>query len=224
MPGRGAERRAEPIKQLDFDTLEKLPIGFGDTIPPGKQNGLATVASDATTALKGEVYRPAPPVRRKAKKHAPLPEGVHQSTLDDLFTLISREADIPRTITISETWPDFEPSGHLQQLNFDSLAKLPADDARVVPAEKPVTTSFDAMLLNSPLSFADIKAIAKGDPLFPEVAANEGSDVPAGKPAGSNGTAIQRSDGRTDSGEDDALPERLIESATAIPSARRRIF
>src|SRR6266567_3905179 len=197
MPGRGAERRAEPIKQLDFDTLEKLPIGFGDTIPPGKQNGIATVASDLATALKGEVYRPAPPVRRKAKKHAPLPEGVQQATLDELFTLISREAEIPRTITISETWPDFEPSGHLQQLNFDSLAKLPADDPRAVPAEKPVTTAFDALLMNSPLSFADIKAIVSGDPLFPEVVANEGSDVPAGKPEGSNGAKVQRSNVRT---------------------------
>src|SRR6266568_5899404 len=233
MPGRGAERRAEPIKQLNFDTLATLPASDSSTILPGKQNGIATAASDVATALRGEVYRPAPPVRRKtkpgtrlylAKKHAPLPEGIQQATLEDLFTFISRDADIPRTITISETWRDVEPSGHLQQLSFDSLAKLPADDARAVPAKKPATTAFDALLMNSPLSFADIKAIAKGDPLFPEVAANEGSDVPAGKPAGSNGTAIQRSDVRTDSGEDDALPERLIESATAIPSARRRII
>src|SRR6266487_3845689 len=183
MPGRGAERRAEPIKQLNFDTLATLSASESSTIPPGKQNGIATaksdvatVASDVATALRGEVYRPAPPVRRKtkpgtrlylARKHAPLPEGVHQSTLDDLFTLISREADIPRTITISDTWRDFEPSGHLRQLNFDSLAKLPADDARAIPAEKLVITAFDALPMNSPLSIADIKAIAKGDPLFP---------------------------------------------------------
>ncbi len=185
------------------------------------------------TALRGEVYRPAPPVRRKtkpgtrlylAKKHAPLPEGIQQATLEDLFTFISRDADIPRTITISETWRDVEPSGHLQQLSFDSLAKLPADDARAVPAKKPATTAFDALLMNSPLSFADIKAIAKGDLLFPEVAANEGSDVPAGKPEGSNGAKVQRSNVRTDSNEDVGLPERLVESATAIASLRRRII
>src|SRR2546427_686854 len=104
MPGRGAEHRAGHIQQLGFDSLEKLPIRFGDTIPPGKQNGIATATSDVATTLKGEVYRPAPAVRRKAKKHAILPEGVQQSSLDELFTLISREADIPRTITISETW------------------------------------------------------------------------------------------------------------------------
>src|SRR6266699_2227961 len=233
MPRREAERRAEPIKQLNFDALAALPASESSTIPPGKQNGIATVASDVATALKGEVYRPAPPVRRKtkpgtrlylAKKHAPLPEGIQQATLEDLFTFISSEADIPPTIPISETWRDVEPSGHFQQLSFDSLAKLPADDARAVPAKKPATTAFDALLMNSPLSFADIKAIAKGDLLFPEVAANEGSDVPAGKPEGSNGAKVQRSDVRTDSGEDDAVPERLVESATAIPSLRRRII
>src|SRR6266699_6691615 len=231
MPGRGAERRAEPIKQLNFDALAALPASESNAIPPGKQNGIATaksdvatVASDVATALRGEVYRPAPPIRRKTRKHAPLPEGIQQATLDDLFTLISREADIPRTITISETWRDVEPSGHLQQLSVDALAKLPADDARAIPAEKPGITAFDALLMNSPLSFADIKAIAKGDLLFPEVAANEGSDVPAGKPEESNGATVQRSDVRTDSGEDDALPERLVESATAIASLRRRII
>src|SRR5260221_320585 len=112
----------------------------------------------------------------------------------------------------------------ITQLNFDSLAAIPADDARAIPARKPVTTAFDALPMNSPLSFADIKAIVSGDPLFPEVAANEGSDVPAGKPEGSNGAKVQRSDVRTDSAEDDGLPERLVESDTAIPSARRRVI
>jgi len=225
MPGRGAERRAEPITQLNFDSLADLPTSESNAIPPGKQNGIATVASDVATALKREVYRPAPPVRRKTRKHAPLPEGIQQATLDEFFTIISREANIPRTITISETWSDFAPSGHLQQLHFDSLAELPADDVRAVPAKKPVTPAFDALLMNNPLSVADINAIVSGDPLFPEVAANEGSDVPAGKPEGSIGAAIQRSDEPTDSDEYDGLLNSLIESVTAIPtSGRRRVF
>src|SRR6266851_1988746 len=173
MPGQGAERRAEPIKQLDFDTLEKLPIRFGDTIPPGKQNGIATATSDVATGGRGEVYRPAPRIRRKARKHATETNGIQQATLEELFTLISKQANIPRSITISESWHD----GELKQLDFDSLAAVPADDARAIPA---------------------------------------------GKPAGSNGAAIQRSDVRTDSGEDDGLPERLVESGTAIPSLGRR--
>src|SRR6266516_6440199 len=118
MPGRGAERRAEPIKQLGFDSLAALPASESSTIPPGKQNGIATAKSDLATALRGEVYRPAPPVRRKtkpgtrlylAKKHAPLPEGIQQARLEDLFTFISRKTEIPRTMTSTETWSDTEP-------------------------------------------------------------------------------------------------------------------
>src|SRR6266567_3863370 len=91
-----AEHRPGHIKQLDFDALAALPSSDSSTIPPGKQDGIATVASDATTAtsdvatgVKGEVYRPAPPVRRRAKKHPPLPDGIQQSTLDELFAILS---------------------------------------------------------------------------------------------------------------------------------------
>src|SRR5712692_5172306 len=125
-----AEHRPGHIKQLDFDALAALPASDSSAVPAGKQDGIATGA-------KGEVYRPAPRVRRKAKQHESKTPGIQQATFDELITILSREAAIPRSITIGESWADFAPSGHLQQLDFDSLAAIPSDDANRVPAGTP---------------------------------------------------------------------------------------
>src|SRR6266851_6478445 len=140
---RGAENRAGLITQLGFDSLAEVSAGDAGATLPENNTDIAPVESDATTALKGEAYRPAPRVRRKAKKHESLPVGIQQATFDELFTILSREAAIPRSITIGESWADFEPSGHLQQLDFDSLAQGPSDAVREVSAGSPEGLGID---------------------------------------------------------------------------------
>ncbi len=140
---RGAENRAGLITQLDFDALAEVSASDAGRVPPGNNTGIATVASDATTALKEEAYRLAPRVRRKAQKHESKTSGIQQATFDELFTTLSREAAIPRSLTIGESWADFELSGQLQQLDFDSLAKEPSDAVREVPAGTPEEFGID---------------------------------------------------------------------------------
>src|SRR6266702_3643070 len=135
---RGAENRAGLITQLGFDSLAEVAAGDAGRVPPGNNTGIATATSEVATTLKGEAYRLAPRVRRKTKKHESKTSGIQQATFDELFTILSREAAIPRSITIGESWHDHEPSGHLQQLDFDSLAAVPADAVREVSAGTPV--------------------------------------------------------------------------------------
>src|SRR6266700_892896 len=134
---RGAENRAGLITQLGFDSLAEVAAGDAGRVPPGNNTGIATATSEVATTLKGEAYRLAPRVRRKTKKHESKTSGIQQATFDELFTILSREAAIPRSITIGESWHDHEPSGHLQQLDFDSLAAVPADAVREVSAGTP---------------------------------------------------------------------------------------
>ncbi len=125
-----AEHRPGHIQQLDFDALAALPANDSNAIPPGKQDGIAT-------GVKGEVYRPAPRVRRKAKKHTPLPDGIQQATFEELFSTLSGGAAVPRSITIRETQTIYEQPRHLKQLDFDALAALPSGDAGATPERKP---------------------------------------------------------------------------------------
>src|SRR6266566_1345379 len=134
---RGAENRAGLITQLGFDSLAEVAAGDAGRVPPGNNTGIAPARSEVATARKGEAYRLAPRVRRKTKKHESKTSGIQQATFDELFTILSREAAIPRSITIGESWHDHEPSGHLQQLDFDSLAAVPADAVREVSAGTP---------------------------------------------------------------------------------------
>src|SRR6266700_4888937 len=134
---RGAENRAGLITQLGFDSLAEVAAGDAGRVLPGNNTGSAPATSEVAAARKGEAYRPAPRVRRKAKRHESKTPGIQQATFDELFTTLSREAAIPRSITIGESWTDFEPSGHLQQLDVDSLAKVPSDDVREVSAGTP---------------------------------------------------------------------------------------
>src|SRR6266566_9819440 len=180
---RGAENRPGLIRQLGFDSLAEVAAGDAGRVPPGNNTGSASATSEVATTRTGEAYRSAPRVRRKAKKHESKTPGIQQATFDELFTTLSREAAIPRSITIGESWPDFEPSGHLQQLDFDSLAQEPADDVREVSAGTP-----------------------------------EGSGIDWGRPA------VQRSDVGADGSEEDGLAESLVESGTALASARRRVI
>src|SRR6266700_3557103 len=140
---RGAENRAGLITQLGFDSLAEVAAGDAGRVPPGNNTGIATATSEVATTLKGEAYRLAPRVRRKTKKHESKTSGIQQATFDELFTILSREAAIPRSITIGERWTDFEPSGHLQQLDFDSLVKEPSDDVREVSAGTPEGNGID---------------------------------------------------------------------------------
>src|SRR5712692_5813902 len=134
---RGAENRAGLITQLGFDSLAEVAAGDAGATLPGNNTGIAPATSEVAPARTGEAYRPAPRVRRKAKRHESKTPGIQQATFDELFTILSREAAIPRSITIGESWADFAPSGHLQQLDFDSLAAIPSDDANRVPAGTP---------------------------------------------------------------------------------------
>src|SRR6266700_3324652 len=140
---RGAENRAGLITQLGFDSLAEVAAGDAGRVPPGNNTGIATATSEVATTLKGEAYRLAPRVRRKTKKHESKTSGIQQATFDELFTILSREAAIPRSITIGESWADFEPSGQLQQLDFDSLVKEPSDDVREVSAGTPEEFGID---------------------------------------------------------------------------------
>jgi len=153
MAGKKAEQKAEQPKQLGFHLLAGLSISERSTIPPGKQNGIATVAFDAppvaseappaprdvATGSKTEVYRPAPTQRKKAKKPAEVSAAYTQATFDDFFTqlLAADEENIPRSITISESWHN---PGDLSLLDFDSLtpAAVPTDEDHAIPAGKPV--------------------------------------------------------------------------------------
>src|SRR6266568_6269480 len=140
---RGAENRAGLITQLGFDSLAEVAAGDAGRVPPGNNTGIATATSEVATTLKGEAYRPAPRVRRKAKRHESKTSGIQQATFDELFTTLSREAAIPRSITIGESWADFEPAGQLQQLDFDSLAQEPSDAVREVSAGTPEEFGID---------------------------------------------------------------------------------
>src|SRR6266567_7254456 len=140
---RGAENRAGLITQLGFDSLAEVAAGDAGRVPPGDNTGIAPATSEVATALKGEAYRLAPRVRRKARKHESKTPGIQQATFDELFTILSREAALPRSITIGERWADFEPSGHLQQLDFDSLAQGSADAVREVSAGTPEEFGID---------------------------------------------------------------------------------
>src|SRR6266581_903164 len=140
---RGAENRAGLITQLGFDSLAEGAAGDAGATLPGNNTGIAPATSEVAAARKGEAYRPAPRVRRKAKRHESKTSGIQQATFDELFTTLSREAAIPRSITIGERWADFEPSGHLQQLDFDSLAQEPADAVRKVPTGTPEGLGID---------------------------------------------------------------------------------
>src|SRR5260370_40216860 len=96
-----AERRVEYIKQLIFDTLAAAP--------PDNAEAIQEITPTRITAKSsGEVRRSAP-VRRKAKKPSALPEGIQQHTLDEIFTTIPREADIPLAITPRESRYNNEP-------------------------------------------------------------------------------------------------------------------
>src|SRR6266567_596690 len=134
---RGAENRAGLITQLGFDSLAEVAAGDAGRVPPGNNTGIAPATSEVAPTRTGEAYRPAPRVRRKAKRHESKTPGIQQATFDELFTILSREAAIPRSITIGESWADFEPPGHLQQLDFDSLTQGPADAVREVSAGTP---------------------------------------------------------------------------------------
>src|SRR5437868_6960589 len=90
MAGKTAERRAGHVTQLGFDTLAEVPASDGGVVSLGKYNGIAT-------GDKGEVYRSAPPRRNKAKKHASLPVGIQQATLDELFAVpYNQEPEVRR--------------------------------------------------------------------------------------------------------------------------------
>src|SRR6266567_2834255 len=140
---RGAENRAGLIRQLGFDSLAEVAAGDAGRVPPGNNTGSASATSEVATTRTGEAYRSAPRVRRKAKKHESKTPGIQQATFDELFTILSREAAIPRSITISESWHDVEPPGRLQQLDFDSLAQGPADAVREVSAGTPEGSGID---------------------------------------------------------------------------------
>ncbi len=139
MPGRGAERRAGLFTQLGFDSLAEVSVRDGSAIPPGKQNGIAT-------GVNREVRRFAPSYRSKAKpgtrlylakKHPALPAAYKQATLDELFSSLSIEAEVPTALPTRETRRDTEQPGRIIQLGFDSLTSLPADDVSSVPERKP---------------------------------------------------------------------------------------
>src|SRR6266567_394718 len=140
---RGAENRAGLITQLGFDSLAEVAAGDAGRVLPGNNTGIAPATSEVATTRTGEAYRPAPRVRRKAKRHESKTPGIQQATFDELFTILSREAALPRSITIGESWADFAPSGHLQQLDFDSLAQGPAADDREVSAGTPEGSGID---------------------------------------------------------------------------------
>src|SRR6266567_7800944 len=140
---RGAENRPGLITQLGFDSLAEVAAGDAGRVPPGNNTGSAPATSEVATTLKGEAYRLAPRVRRKTKKHESKTSGIQQATFDELFTILSREKALPRSITIGESWHDHEPPGHLQQLGFDSLAAIPSDDANRVPAGTPAASGIE---------------------------------------------------------------------------------
>src|SRR5258708_21326617 len=136
MPGKAAERRAGQITQVGFDSLAAVSTGEGGGVSPGKLADIATATLDAATFGRPEVYRTAPHRRNKAKRHAPLPDNIKQSTFDDIFAIISEEAGFLPVQPTGETQRHHEQSSYTQ-LNFDSLAELPPDDVRRVPERKP---------------------------------------------------------------------------------------
>src|SRR6266567_2433768 len=140
---RGAENRAGLITQLGFDSLAEVAAGDAGRVPPGNNTGIAPATSEVAPTRTGEAYRPAPRVRRKAKRHESKTPGIQQATFDELFTILSREKALPRSITIGESWPDVAPPGHLQQLDFDSLAQEPSADDREVSAGTPEGSGID---------------------------------------------------------------------------------
>src|SRR5438105_4497717 len=131
MPGFQGERRAGHITQLGFDSLA-VSASDGSAVPAGKPAGIAPFG-------KLEVYRSAPQSRSKAKKHAIVPHGIQQATLDELFDTIaiSGDADIARGTTTREPRRGNKHNGRIKQLDFDSLAELPPEDGGAVPEGKP---------------------------------------------------------------------------------------
>ena len=85
-----------------------------------------------------EVYRQAPRRRSRAKKPTALPEGMKQSTLEELFTTTSAVAfAAPAPTPTLKIRSAYELSGQTQQLDFDALAEIPADDGSRIPEGKP---------------------------------------------------------------------------------------
>jgi hypothetical protein len=136
MPGSAAERQSRHIKQLGFDSLTEVSHVDGEAVSFEKQ---VSIAADG----KETVRRSAQPRRKRTKKKDSLPEGIQQATLDELFTLFSGEADIPRSITITESVPLPNPSRQITQLDFFSQEAVPSDDACKVPESKPAGSGIE---------------------------------------------------------------------------------
>ena len=83
----------------------------------------------------GEMYRPAPRRRNKAKKQTPLPDGIRQSTFDTLFAPISEKVEAPAAPTI-ETQKDHELRQD-QPYHSELLEESLSEDGRAIPAGKP---------------------------------------------------------------------------------------
>src|SRR5713226_6850173 len=111
MAGKTAERLGH-ITQLGFDSLE-LAVSDSGAIPTGKQNGIATATFDVPIFGRGEVRRSAPHRRNKVKKHVAKTFGIQQATFDELFAIISGEADIPPALTTGEPRRDNKQNGRI---------------------------------------------------------------------------------------------------------------
>ncbi len=121
------------------------------------------------------LYRSAPH-RRNRKKPAALPPGVKQSTLEELFTASSGEAETPPAPTL-KTWSAYEQPRQDQQHNSDSLAELPPENVSSIPAGEPAesgTGKVGAAVLRS-----DVRADGSEENGLPESLGDGGRAIPA---------------------------------------------
>ena len=136
---RGAESRAELITQLGFDTLAELSAGDAGEALPENRTGRAPAIADVADSNRMDVFRSAPPQRRKARKHAVSPTGLTQATLDELFAATSSQ-ELEAGSLKTEAHQVFAADSHdgrITQLDFAALARAPAVDARAISGSEP---------------------------------------------------------------------------------------
>ena len=233
-------------RQLGFDSLEELLSGDVSAFPREIQAGGAGSGW-------GGVSRSASPGRRKTRKKTALPEGVYQSSLDELFATTS---PLAFTAPITEIQPDYEQPEQDQRLHSGSLKQLPTGEfSRPAPrrrskakkqtglppgieqstlfaigsgeAEEPITPTPPTLEARQAYELSGQTQQLDFDTLA-EIPANDGNGVPEGKPAGSgtgsDGTEVRQSavppDGRAEAG----LQDGLGDSDTRNLAAGRRVI
>ena len=230
-------------RQLGFDSLEELLSGDVSAVP-------REIRAGGAGSGWGGVSRSASPGRRKTRKKTALPEGVYQSSLDELFATTS---PLAFTAPITEMQPVYEQPEQDQRLHSGSLKQLPTGEfSRPAPrrrskakkqtglppgmeqstlfaigsgeAEEPITPTPPTLETRSAYELSGQTQQHDSDALA-ELPPENGSAIPEGEPAGSgtgsDGAAVRRSAVQTDGGAEDGLQDGLGDSDRHNSCCRR---